>query len=554
MSNRFLTRVLEHMNELPDRPFCTTVDRRGSELLSWSGLETDCRRFAQLYAERGLREGDRVLIFLEFGRCLYGAFLGAMLRGVVPSFMPTLSVRQDPTIFWSSHRELLERLQPAGVLASARVLGEMSAAGLRFGSIRRMRVEDLPDPGREAWHTVPADRVAFLQHSSGTTGLKKGVALTYEALVRQLDSYTAALQLTDRERIVSWLPLYHDMGLVACFLLPLYRALEIHHIEPEHWVAHPRVLFEALHERDGCLIWMPNFAFEHLTMTLGGTVKAGSLDLSRVKAFINCSEPCKPGSFDRFVRAFGVLGVRPEHLQCCYAMAETTFAATQTVPGSVPRRLRVDPERLGMGQFPIDPSGRMEVIESGSEVDGIRIEYYDEHREVVPDGTVGEIGLTGSFLFREYNKEPERTSRQLQGGVYFSNDLGFRHQGRNFVLGRKDDVIIVNGRNLFAHEIEAALSHVAGLRPGRAVAVPLQNERTGTSDLIILAERDPIAGRDDEAIRREVITRVYSIFAVHPKAVAIREPGTLVKTTSGKISRSLNLARYLGELQQSGNA
>jgi len=554
MGNRFLTRVLEHMDGHSDRPFCTTVGRKRSELFSWSDLEHDCRRFAQLYVDHGLGEGDQVLIFLEFGRSLYGAFIGAMLCGVVPSFMPTLSIRQNPTIFWSSHRELLNRLQPAAIIGSAQVFGEMTAAGLQFGNMRRIYLEDLPDSGRCEWSIVKDGSLAFLQHSSGTTGLKKGVALTYNALVRQLDSYSAALKLTGRERIVSWLPLYHDMGLVACFLLPLYQALEIHHIEPERWVTRPMVLFEALHGREGTLIWMPNFAFDHMTMTLGETLKAGNFDLAGVKAFINCSEPCKPESFDRFLQTFAALGVRPEQLQCCYAMAETTFAATQTNIGDVPCRVRVDPDRLGIGQTPIDSVGRMEIIESGREVHGIRIDYYDEHREIVPDETVGEIGITGSFLFREYNKDPERTFQQLQGGVYFTNDLGFRHHGSHFVLGRKDDVIIVNGRNLFAHEIEKVLADVAGLRPGRAVAVALQNERTGTCDLIILAERNPRVDRNDEAIRQEVIARIYSVFAVHPKSVAIREPGTLVKTTSGKISRRLNLAQYLGEGQQSGSA
>lgn len=549
ISNRFLTRVLGHIRETPNRAFCTIVDKRHSELLTWADLERDCRRFMRLYERHGLREGDQVLIFLEFGRHLYGAFLGAMLGGMVPSFMPTLSSRQDPAIFWTSHSELLDRLQPAGVLASARVFSEMLAAGLQLGNTQKLLVEegDLISAGNELWHIAPNDRVAFLQHSSGTTGLKKGVALSYAALACQLDSYARALHLTDKETVVSWLPLYHDMGLVACFLLPVYRGLPIHHIDPEYWVAHPKVLFDALDGREHSLTWMPNFAFEHLAMTLGRGVGGHSYDLSGVKAFINCSEPCRPRTFDRFIETFGAAGVRPEQLQCCYAMAETTFAATQTMSGRVPQRLKVDPERLGIGQSPIDPMGRMEIIESGRAVDGIQIEYYDERREKVPDGTVGEIGLSGAFLLKEYNKDSERTRSQVREGVYFSNDLGFRHEGRIFVLGRKDDAIIINGRSLFAHEIEAALSRVVGLRPGRVVALSLQNERTGSSDLIILAERDPSAEREEESIRSEVVTLVYSIFRVYPKDVAIREPGSLVKTTSGKMSRTVNLARYVGE-------
>jgi fatty-acyl-CoA synthase len=546
MSNRFLMRVLDRIRENAKRPFCTIVEGGCSKLLTWSDLGEDCSRFMRLYEAHGLREGDQVLIFLEFGRHLYGAFLGAMARGIVPSFMPTLSSRQDAIIFWSSHSELLEKLQPAGILSTARVFSEMKAAGLELGKAANMRLEDVLDPGQDLWHIVPTDCIAFLQHSSGTTGLKKGVALTYSALTGQLESYARALDLNGSEQIVSWLPLYHDMGLVACFMLPMYLGLPIHHIDPQHWVARPKVLLDALDRRENALVWMPNFAFEHLAMTVGRSGGGRSWDLSGVKAFINCSEPCKPRSFDRFMEVFGGAGVRPEHLQCCYAMAETTFAASQSVLGSVPLRVKVDPERLGIGQSPLDPGEAMEIVESGKAVEGIQIEFYDEQRRRVPDGTVGEIGLSGNFLFKEYNKEPERTQSRLKEGVYFSNDLGFRHEGRIFVLGRKDDVIIINGRNLFAHEIEAALCRVIGLRPGRVVAVGVQNERTGSNDLIILAERDPHSAREEEVIRAEVVTLVYSIFTVQPKDVAIQRPGSLIKTTSGKISRSLNLTRYIG--------
>jgi acyl-CoA synthetase (AMP-forming)/AMP-acid ligase II len=207
----------------------------------------------------------------------------------------------------------------------------------------------------------------------------------------------------------------------------------------------------------------------------------------------------------------------------------------------------VDRERLAMGQRPLDPNGATEVVESGRALEGVEIEIFDENRAKVADGIVGEIGLSGDFLFTEYNAEPERTRAQLQDGIFYSRDLGFRHEGCLYVLGRKDDVIIVNGRKLFAHEVEEALTRIVGIRPGRAVAASLPSERTGTGELVIIAERDPAAPRDEAAIRGDIVTTVFSIFAVQPKAVALREPGSLVKTTSGKISRGVNLARYLAE-------
>ncbi len=546
MTNRFLAAALDHMRQKPNDIFCTMVGQQFGASLTWSALEIECRRFKWLYAANGLREGDQVLLFLEFGSNLYGAFLGAMLSGIVPSFMPTLTTRQDPHIFWSSHATLLNKLQPSAIVASDAVFAEMRTAGLSLDGTKIIHIGDLAEPSEADHILVPEDQLALLQHSSGTTGLKKGVALSYAAVTNQLDSYKDSLNLNDTAKIVSWLPLYHDMGLVACCLLPIYCGLSIHHIDPIHWVTRPATLFDALHKQQNTLTWMPNFAFEHLAATIGRF--ANRYDLSGIKAFINCSEPCRAQSFDRFLAAFTPAGVRGEHLQCCYAMAETTFAVSQTALGATPVRIKVDPDKLGVGQCPIDPNGPMEIIECGAALKDIRIDIYDENNARLPDDTVGEIVLSGDFLFKEYNKEPERTSDRLKNGIYFSNDIGFRHQDRIFVLGRKDDLIIVNGRNLFAHEIEAAITGISGLRAGRSVALSLYNDKTGSGELVVLAERDAENARDEGAVQADVVKVIYSIFSVQPKAVSICNPGALLKTTSGKISRKLNLERYKAAL------
>jgi acyl-CoA synthetase (AMP-forming)/AMP-acid ligase II len=167
----------------------------------------------------------------------------------------------------------------------------------------------------------------------------------------------------------------------------------------------------------------------------------------------------------------------------------------------------------------------------------------DAERRPVEDGTVGEIALRGSSLFTGYNLDPDRTARQLAEGVFHTGDLGFRHDGQLFILGRVDDLIIVNGRNLFAHELEAVLADVPGLKPGRAVAVARPNHQTGSADLLVIAER--AAPGDDDATRHAIMTTINSIFAVMPKEVGLCDAGWLVKTTSGKISRKANLERYM---------
>jgi fatty-acyl-CoA synthase len=331
------------------------------------------------------------------------------------------------------------------------------------------------------------------------------------------------------------------MGLMACCLLPAYFGLPIIHIDAFTWLAKPDLLLQALAERRGTLAWLPNFAFEHMARTCRS--RAPLFDLSKVRAFINCSEPCKATSFDRFAESFAASGVRADQLQCCYAMAETVFAVAQTELGKAPVRLKVDPHSLAPGVIPRPVAdGGQELVETGKPVSGIEVAIFDEARRRLPQPAVGEIGIAGNFLFSGYNKDPQRTAERLVDGTYFSRDLGFVYEGRLYVLGRMDDLIIVNGRNLYAHEIEAELSSLAGLKPGRSIAVPSYNDRVGSQTLVIIAERKHDAQPDDQ-IRREIVRRIHSTFEVTPWRVYVVAEGWLIKTTSGKISRTENLAR-----------
>ena len=548
-ANRYQQAILRHFKERPDAVFCHQVGDGGETALTWRDVEADCGAFGGAYRAAGLKDGDQVLIFLRHAPQLYGAFFGAMLTGLTPAFMPCSSPRQDPTLYWRSHQALMAQIQPAAVVTDAATLAEMRAAGLSLAGAAVLLIEDLRPAPLEP-RLVPEDSIGLLQHSSGTTGLKKGVALSYSAIVLQTESYAAAIALADHDVIVSWLPLYHDMGLIACLILPAYFATPVVHLDPFHWIGRPDTLFEHIVKRKGTLTWLPNFAFEHLAGTVAR--RANTWDLSSMRAFINCSEPCKAATFDRFATAFAPAGVRPDQLQCCYAMAETVFAVTQTGArntgaSALPARITVDPTSLDRGRAPAPvPTGEgVELIETGSVIEGLNLTIHDEAGEVIGEGRIGEVGITGRFLFSGYNRDPARTAERLRGGVYFSRDLGFIRDGRLYVLGRLDDLIIINGRNLYAHEIEAQINGVPGLKPGRAVAVAWFDARIGSETLVIMAERARASARPDEAVRREVIGLVHSVFNVTPRAVDLLDEGRLVKTSSGKISRKENLARYV---------
>lgn len=482
-----------------------------------------------------------MLIFLKHEPDLYGSFFGAMLAGITPSFMPCVSARQDPGVYWSSHAELLRRIKPAAIVAARDTFEEMRASGLDLSDVMQIATDEVGTAELD-FAARGEDEIALLQHSSGTTGLKKGVALSFRAIAAQADSYAESVGITPQDRIVHWLPLYHDMGLIACAIVPTYLGAPFVHIDPHAWVGRPDMLLDAMTTHRGTLTWMPNFAFEHMTNVCGS--KASRYDLSSMRAFINCSEPCKPRAFDRFAQAFAPAGVTPEMLQCCYAMAETVFAVSQTRVGEAPLRIRVDPASLERGRaVRLVESDGLELIETGSLIDGIAMTALDEAGGALAEGSVGEIALSGDFLFSGYNEEPERTAQRLKDGVYLTSDLGFSHKGRLFVLGRTDDLIIVNGRNIYAHQVEAAISGVEGLKPGRSVAAPYYDPRVGSEVLVVIAERKSQSDRPDRDIRDDVLRIVQSTFNVMPQKVRVVDEGWLVKTTSGKISRTENLKK-----------
>jgi fatty-acyl-CoA synthase len=547
--NRYQQAILRNFAERPDSVFCHQAGDGGETTLTWRDLEADCGRFSAAYRAIGLDRGDQVLIFLRHVPELYGAFFGAMLIGVTPAFMPCSSPRQDPTLYWQSHQALMRKVQPAAVVTDGTTLAEMRAAGLSLEGAAVLLIEETRPAALEA-RLVDETSIGLLQHSSGTTGLKKGVALSFAAITGQIESYATAIRLADADVIVSWLPLYHDMGLIACLILPAYFATPVTHLDPFHWIGRPDTLFDHIVKRNGTLTWLPNFAFEHLAGTVAR--RARNWDLSGMRAFINCSEPCKAPTFDRFATAFAPAGVRPDQLQCCYAMAETVFAVTQTGlgvrgGGALPARITVNPANLDRGCAPERAAAGkgVELIETGSVIDGLTLTIHDEAGQVIDDGRIGEVGLSGHFLFSAYNRDPARTAERLRDGVYFSRDLGFVHDGRLYVLGRMDDLIIINGRNLYAHEIEAQVNAVGGVKPGRAVAVAWFDPKIGSETLVILAERAGTGARPDSEIRREVIGLVHSVFNVTPRVVELLDAGRLVKTSSGKISRKENLARYI---------
>ncbi len=501
-----------------------------------------CRSVSAAVKRAGVGPGDLVLIFLGHGEMLLPAFFGVQRAGATPSFMPPLSPRQDADAYVASHLKLIAHTRPRLIIAEADVAERLGDShGVPIIGPEALSAAT-PDEGPSP--PVDLDAIALLQHSSGTTGLKKGVALSFRAILAQVESYGRALEIAGDETIVSWLPVYHDMGLIACTVTPFILRLPIVLMNPFEWMVQPLTLLEHAARASRPLIWLPNFAFNHLSRHARRLSK--DADLSGVRAFISCSEPCKPASFDQFLAAFGGHGVRPEQLQTCYAMAENVFAVTQTRLGRVPARITIDNDLLQREHraVQIEPGAGTSFLSCGRAVDGVEIEIRDETGPLA-DGQVGEICIAGASLYSGYFQQPDLTRERLKGGWHHTHDLGFRLGEDLYVCGRKDDLIIVAGRNLYAHDVEAVVSDLAGVKAGRISAFGVENPATGTENLIVLAETDPAAPATPDELAEAIRETLTSQIMVVPADILTLAPDTLIKTTSGKMSRDENKRRYL---------
>jgi acyl-CoA synthetase (AMP-forming)/AMP-acid ligase II len=535
-----LDRLEGMVAEAPDQVFCRFVKSGIETPITWKQLWKRSQLYARAYEARGLRRGSVVIIMLQHSDHLYYSFIGAMMYGAIPSFMPYPTPKQELGLFWDQHRILFERIEVGGVVTYAEIveqIGDIGAAELMLSD----HVDISEAASFNRIHARSTD-TALLQHSSGTTGVKKGVMLTHGAILAQADSYGPTIALDRSATIASWLPLYHDMGLIACFVLPLVIGVPIVHLDPFEWVGAPLTLLDKVQEHRATHVWIPNFAFNHLAMNRRGEKM---WDLSSLVAVNNCSEPCKVESMERFSAAFADCGLSPTSAQVCYAMAETVFAASQTPLTRPLKSYALSRSRLAdqIVAPPTNDSDQQLVASCGLTIPGMAVRVADNGGGTLADGMIGEICLTGPSLYAGYHRLPDVTAQKFRDGWHHTGDLGFVHAGEIYVTGRKDDLLIVRGRNYYAHDVEASMNGTNGIHPGRVVCFATHNEMIGTSEVICLAELRPDA--EAAVVRRELRANVERDVGVVVGKVVFVPSGSLIKTTSGKISRKDNAARYV---------
>jgi fatty-acyl-CoA synthase len=502
-----------------------------------------------------------VLVLLPHSPELFLLQLGLVLRGCIPAILAWPTTRVDAEKY---QRNLIHQVSqlPADALVTLPRLAQNLAntipyplAGLDVQNSSAFEklfpthavsthLENKTFPKRTARLD---DGVMFLQFSGGTTGAQKAVVVTAEMLHKQFAQLSGALQITSEDSVVSWLPMYHDMGLIACFWLPLWQSVPSLQMAASDWVINPELLFRYVQQYRGSLCWLPNFGFSYLSQRREFMQRA--YELSSMRAWINCSEPVRQKSVSQFVQSFADWGVRSETVSASYAMAETVFAITQSEPGkSLQTVLRSEVKRGAHGYADLAFDLIDEVyVSSGKPFAETSVRVTGEDGSICTDDQAGEIHVRTPSLFSGYWGAEGFQRHTLNDGWHATGDYGFLRQGELFVIGRFKDIIIVGGNNIFPEDVEALVNTIDGVYPGRVVAFGVEDQEYGTQSLAVIAETkdayDEAAAEIEASIRKLVLTTIGTA----PRHVAIVPQRWIVKSTAGKISRRETREKFLRE-------
>lgn len=498
---------------------------------------------AQVMRDRGLRSGDPVIISLDTGPDLLAAFFGCALIGAVPAIAePALTARR--TAAWAARISHLAAAAGAKLLITEGGHAEQAlAAAQASGQCPAILMLRPPFQAGSGWAgQVPAGQadLAFIQFTSGTTGRPKGVTVSNGAAIANVTAIGQALRLDRGDLAVSWLPLHHDMGLVGCVLAPLLHGLPVALLRPLGFLLRPERWLWAIHYLRGTLSAAPNFAYQLCATRLPDAALAG-LDLRCWRVACNGAEPVQAASLRRWQERMGRYGFRPQAMFPVYGLAEAVLAVTMPVPGSLPvvdtvsrgelaSTGRVVPARSGA-------PGSIEVVSVGRPVPGYRVRVTDARGAGLPPRHEGRVLVAGPSLTGGYVGVAAGAAA-VTGGWLDTGDLGYLAGGGLYITGRAKELIIKAGRNYRPHDLEAAAETVPGVRPRGVAAVGTRDELSGT-DAITLAvettERDPDQLR---LMRVAIEAAVNSAAGARPDSVLFVRPGTLPRTTSGKLRRS----------------
>ncbi len=517
--------------------------RRGHETTSLTYGETwrlACR-WAALFTSCGLGKGDRVMLLLPNSEDFVGAFYGAIVAGGVPTAIPPV---RGVAAAGGMIVALFDRVRSLGARVVV-VPGSLDQAakalqGTFSGGPAIVSAQDLPESSPELTPAGSADDLALLQITSGTSGPARAVQLQQRAVLAQMEAIAGALAIDGTlDSAVSWLPLFHDMGLIGFLLTPAFVGRHVFLLRTEEFAGRPGLWVQTLSATGATITGGPPSAYQ-LCARRTREEEADALDLSRVRIALVGAETVTAKALDTFATRFAASGFCRSSLMPTYGLAENGLAVTMPPLGRGPRFDSVDLEALetdscAVGSTTVSRRSRS-FAAVGSAIPGVEVAVVDHQRKRLEDRRVGEILVKGATVMAGYFQHPEATTEALRDGWLHTGDLGYMIDGELHITGRLKEVLIVGGRNYSPEDLELVVANLPGVRAGRVIALSTTDDTTSTELVVILAETgltEPGA-RDQlqHDIRQRLAESGYPV-----DRVLLLPPRSILTTDSGKVAR-----------------
>jgi acyl carrier protein len=546
-----LTEVLDwHVSIHPNKLHIYLYGEQDTaEEITYAALREGAHNVAAGLVARGVEPGQTVAIMLPTGKDYLFSFFGILIAGGIP-------VPIYPPARWSQIEDHLQR--HAGILdnSQARLLITVPEAQPLFVLLRAHTgaLRNIATPAElaacaavESHVSRSASDLAFIQYTSGSTGNPKGVSLTHANLLANIRAMGTALEVQSHDVFVSWLPLYHDMGLIGAWLSSLYYGLPLALMSPLAFLARPSRWLWAIHRHRGTLTAAPNFAYDVCARKLQDA-DLRNLDLSSLRVAFNGSEPISAESLDAFVARFASYGLRREALTPVYGLAECSVGLTFPLPGRGPLIDLIERESFvsngaAMPAVAGDPQA-MRMVSCGRPIPGHQVRIVDATGREVGDRIKGRLEFKGPSTTSGYFRNAEQTRKLFRGDWLDSGDFAYVADGEVYITGRVKDLVIRGGRHIFPYDLEQAIGNIAGIRKGCVAVFGSPDPVSGTERLIVLAETREAAGQARERLMREINAAAMAVAGVTADDIVLAPAHTVLKTSSGKIRRAASREYY----------
>jgi 1-acyl-sn-glycerol-3-phosphate acyltransferase len=537
-----------HARRHADRPHIRLQQEAAEEtVITYGALREGAMAVAGGLVARGVLPGETVAIMLPTGRDYFLVFCGALYAGAipVPIYPPLRAAQLEEHV--RRHARILDnaRAKILVTVSEARAVARLLAAASGVNAV--VTAEELAGAAPVSVARVRAHDIAFLQYTSGSTGQPKGVILTHANLLANLRAMGALVEASAADVFVSWLPLYHDMGLIGAWLGSLYYAMPLVLMSPLDFLAHPQRWLWAIHRYHGTISAAPNFAWELCLKRLDERDIEG-LDLSSLRLLLNGAEPVSPATLRAFVERFAKYGLRPEAVTPVYGLAECSLGLAFPPIGRGPRIDRIERdtfmrEARAVVATPEDPTA-LEFVSCGRPLPDHPVRIVDDTGHEVGEREEGRVEFMGPSATSGYFRNPAATRALFHDEWLDSGDRGYFSGGELYVTGRVKDVIIRAGRNIHPQEIEEAAGNLPGVRKGCVAVFGSRDPSNGTERLVVLAETRETEDAERERIRARIVAAVHDLTGSVPDDVALAAPHTVLKTSSGKIRRAASRELY----------